>query len=191
MENLFFLGTPEAQKASKEEVLEIVNEEICGVGVCPTKVFFGRAVYPDAPIGGEVGAIVYVDEPKLAFHTAFALKERLRVGTYQILLDESSLPNVNFKVMLNYNPEVSLDMMAHLWQKAAQSVFEQEHIFVSAFFHKHNMSIFICGNANTIMVGNIDRWKDALMAVISLVTIHRGVRLGSPTFGKNRPSSNF
>lgn len=160
MENLFFLAVPESSQ--KTEIIEILNNEICNIGVVPHLVVYGKAVYPDAPDGGLDGGVVHVDERELAFHTAFSLKERLRHGTYALVMNESSLPNVSFQAVVDYNPANKLDVIVNRWQKIARSLHRRERIFVSAFFYERNGNIYICGNANTIMVGNVERWKKVL-----------------------------
>lgn len=170
----------------QEKVIDVINDEICKVGVCPSKVLFGKAAHVNAPKGGEVGAVVYVDEPELAFHTAFHLKERLRFGTYQLLLDESSSPNVNFKAIVDYHPANTLDMIVEEWQKVATEVFEQERIFVSAFFYMRGSDIYIGGNANTTMVGNVETWKKVLKKVVRRMNHHQEIFVIDPTFRENK-----
>lgn len=182
MENLFFLATPEC--CQKTEVIETINNEICNIGVVPSMVLYGKAVFPEAPEGGEVGGIVYVDEPELAFHSAFSLKERLRHGTYELVLNESSLPNVTFKVMVDYHPDNTLDIIVKRWQKMAQNLHKTERIFVSAFFYERNGSIYISGNANTIMVGNVEKWKVVLKEIVRRMNLHDDVFILKPLFNE-------
>lgn len=171
MENLFFLAVPEVTSNNARSVF--IQKRIGNWEADYRLNHDAVAVFHGKEKNMEPGVLFNCENPDEAFQLAHSQKKRLRFGSYNVLLDETSFPNVTFSLYFEDEMDCDIHLMevACQWKKAAEKVFLKERIFVGAtvYLKDNGYHVYVMGNANPNMVGNVDKWQECLKKVIARV----------------------
>ncbi len=165
MKDMFFMGIKGLAKADFDALHKAANEKISGAGFKPVSVCSAIAIHDDCGMRSEKGVVVSLpDGDKMNFYRALNLKDTLRHGTYTVLLNEISLPNCSFEVLIKRDADVelSLETLAEAWLKKAVESKGITGIFVSGFVYETEEGFWLVGNANPTMAGNMFLWQKAV-----------------------------
>lgn len=168
MKKLFFLSVSDdnASKLSEKDVIKAAAEMVRATGVDDFDLVYAEAVHCGNPSKIEQGVAVYIKDDELAFRSALALKSDLRQGTYLVILNGASFPNVSFLSVVD-NKDASVSELVLAWQKSAALIFDSKRIFVSAFVFKDSEGyVNVIGNANPDMVFNINQWEASVFDIV-------------------------
>lgn len=184
MRKLFFLSVfpLETSKMTEKDVIAEAANKLNAAGARNYDLFYGEAVHWQNPNKVEQGAVVHIDDDDLAFRSALELKEWLRHGTYLVVLNESSYPNVTFRTAV-LSRDVSISKTASAWKEYACRLWEEERLFVSAFMFKDtDGEVAIIGNANPDMVVDMDKWQKTAVDIVNLFNKHSDIALCESIF---------
>lgn len=187
MKDIFFVSVPEAalnpdRMAAAREAIEFVNHEIMQAGIIPNEVYAGWAVHQKASDNPEFGAVVSIEDAKMAKTAALFLKERLRPGTYMLAFNQSLDANEVFRTCVDFNPSLEIDKVAKSWAGFAKLTQSTYGAFVPALMYEDAQGINIWGNLNQTTTGKFSACHEALEKVIHCMNIDDNMHLFSPIF---------
>ena len=184
MRKLFFLSVPNSgtSKMAENDVLAAAEIKVKAAGAKDYDLYYGEAVHWEKPDEVQQGAVVHVDDDDLAFRAALQLKDWLHHGTYLVVLNEMSLPNVTFRSSVK-TKGATIAETANAWKKYAGQLLDEERLFVSAFvFRDTDGEIAVIGNANPDMVLDVNKWQKIAETIVDLFNQKSEIALCRPIF---------